>query len=310
MDSILFLDFDGCLHPDDVYHVEGKPVLRTESAKLFEHADVLADLVSPYPELRIVLSTSWVRVLGFNQAMEYSLIQGLTAAQGYLPMPLKSRVIGTIYEYCTDYVEWAGLSRFDQIFRYVNGRGIASWLTLDDDSNGWPEAFRENLVWVNRRLGLGEHRVREELEEKLARMHSEAPQSAPMPPCGALGMSAAVNRQWEAAVQRLGDAHVSELSTSTRYQAAHAAILSCASAVLAAHSIRLSRVPGNEDLLLKHLSDQLALNDSIRLAITQLMEHQHGDPLALARRTPLELAELVSLAETILGETRRWLDAQ
>lgn len=310
MDSILFLDFDGCLHPDDVYHVEGKPVLRTEGAKLFEHADVLADLVAPYPELRIVLSTSWVRVLGFNQAMEYSLIQGLTQAQGYLPMPLKSRVIGTIYENCTDYVEWAGLSRFDQIFRYVNGRGIASWLSLDDDSNGWPEAFRENLVWVNRRLGLGEHRVREELEEKLARMHSEAPQSAPMPPCEALGMSAAVNRQWEAAVQRLGDAHVSELSTSTRYQAAHAAILSCASAVLAAHSIRLSRVLGNEGLLLKHLNDQLALNDSGQRAITELIEHQHGDPLAVVLRTPLELAELVSLAETILGETRRWLDAQ
>ncbi|KKB70237.1 HAD domain-containing protein [Burkholderia pseudomallei] len=310
MDSILFLDFDGCLHPDDVYHVEGKPVLRTEGAKLFEHADVLADLLTPYPELRVVLSTRWVRVLGFNQAMEYSLIQGLTQAQGYLPKPLKSRVIGTIYEYCTDYVEWVGLSRFDQIFRYVNGRGLASWLTLDDDSNGWPEAFRENLVWVNRRLGLGEHRVREELKEKLARMHSEAPQSAPMPPRGALGMSAAVNRQWEAAVQRLGDAHVSELSTSTRYQAAHAAILSCASAVLAAHSIRLSRVLGNEGLLLKHLNDQLALNDNVRRAITQLIEHQHGDPLAVLPRTPLELAELVSLAETILGETRRWLDAQ
>ncbi|KGC61358.1 HAD domain-containing protein [Burkholderia pseudomallei] len=310
MDSILFLDFDGCLHPDDVYHVEGKPVLRTEGAKLFEHADVLADLLTPYPELRVVLSTSWVRVLGFNQAMEYSLIRGLTQAQGYLPIPLKSRVIGTIYENCTDYVEWAGLTRFDHIFRYVNRRGIASWLTLDDDSNGWPEAFRENLVWVNRRLGLGERRVREELEEKLARMHSEAPQSAPMPPRGALGMSAAVNRQWEAAVQRLGDAHVSELSTSTRYQAAHAAILSCASAVLAAHSIRLSRVLGNEGLLLKHLNDQLALNDNVRRAITQLIEHQHGDPLAVLPRTPLELAELVSLAETILGETRRWLDAQ
>ncbi len=309
MDSILFLDFDGCLHPDDVYHVEGKPVLRTEGAKLFEHADVLADLLTPYPELRVVLSTSWVRVLGFNQAMEYSLIRGLTQAQGYLPIPLKSRVIGTIYENCTDYVEWAGLTRFDQIFRYVNGRGIASWLTLDDDSNGWPEAFRENLVWVNRRLGLGERRVREELEEKLARMHCEAPQTAQMQPVGLLDMCA-VNRQLEAAVQRLGDAHVSELSISTRYQAARAAILSCASAVLAAHSIRLSRVPGNEDLLLKHLSDQLALNNSIRLAIRQLMEQQHGDQLAPAQRTPLELGELVSLAETILSETRRWLDAQ
>jgi hypothetical protein len=309
MDSILFLDFDGCLHPDDVYHVEGKPALRTEGAKLFEHADVLAELVAPYPELRIVLSTSWVRVLGFNQAMEYSLIQGLTQAQGYLPAPLRSRVIGTIYENCTDFVEWVGLSRFDQIFRYVNGRGIASWLTLDDDSNGWPEAFRKNLVWVNRRLGLGELRVRDELREKLAWMHSEASQSAPTPPCGAPGMST-VNKQWEAAVQRLADAHVSELSTSTRYQAAHAAVLSCASAVLAAHSIRLCKVPGNDDLLLKHLSDQLALNDSVRLALMQLIGHQHEDSLVLTRRTPTELEELISLAETILCETRRWLDTQ
>lgn len=70
MDLILFLNFEGCIHPDDVYHVEGKPVLRTEGVKLFEHADVLADLVSPYPELRIVLSTSWVRRFGLNRDQE------------------------------------------------------------------------------------------------------------------------------------------------------------------------------------------------------------------------------------------------
>ncbi|AXK38505.1 HAD domain-containing protein [Crenobacter cavernae] len=159
MHPILFLDYDGCLHPDDVYCVNGEPVFRTQGAQLFEHAELLAELLEPYPQLKIVLSTSWVRVFDFNRA------------KGYLPTTLQNRVIGTTYEFCDDAGEWFELSKFDQIMRYVQGHQIQSWLALDDDNNCWPEIFENNLICPYRRIGLGESRVRVELATKLEQLH-------------------------------------------------------------------------------------------------------------------------------------------
>ncbi len=64
---ILFLDFDGVLHPDGVYLVKGRPVLRAEGA-LFMWAPLLADALKNYPAVQIVLSTGWAHDLRFARA--------------------------------------------------------------------------------------------------------------------------------------------------------------------------------------------------------------------------------------------------
>lgn len=151
MTSVLFLDYDGCLHSDDVYLVDGVPVMRRSAARIFEHANLLESILAPYPDLRIVLSTSWVGT--------FSLIR----AKLYLPDTLQRRVVGTTYEYRTDKREWDELSRFEQIIRYVNAKGLQSWLALDDDNNHWPESCGRNLVCPIPKLGLGETRVQLEL---------------------------------------------------------------------------------------------------------------------------------------------------
>jgi len=46
---ILFLDFDGVLHEDPCF----------DEARLFARAPDLAQALEPFPEVRIVLSTSW-----------------------------------------------------------------------------------------------------------------------------------------------------------------------------------------------------------------------------------------------------------
>ena len=56
---ILYLDFDGVLHPDEVYIVKDKVVLRAEG-RLFMWADRLAEALADRPAVRVVLSTSWV----------------------------------------------------------------------------------------------------------------------------------------------------------------------------------------------------------------------------------------------------------
>ncbi len=45
---VLFLDFDGVLHPDQAYLVKGRPVLRAEGA-LFMWAPLLVDALKNYP---------------------------------------------------------------------------------------------------------------------------------------------------------------------------------------------------------------------------------------------------------------------
>lgn len=164
MAPVLFLDFDGCLHPDNVRRVDGAPVLLAEGSQLFEHTQRLVGLLEPYPDLRVVLATSWVKVFGFDEAL------------GRLPTSLRSRVVGTTYEFCDDIQEWMELSRFDQVMRYVTGNDIKHWVALDDDNNCWPEFLERNLVCPNPRLGLEEPRVQDELMAKLARLHREVQQ--------------------------------------------------------------------------------------------------------------------------------------
>ncbi|MDO3622828.1 HAD domain-containing protein [Ralstonia pseudosolanacearum] len=164
MASVLFLDFDGCLHPDNVHRVDGAPVLLTEGNELFEHVQLLVDALEPYPSLQIVLSTRWVPVFGFDESV------------ARLPASLRSRVAGTIHEFCNDRWEWAELSRFDQVMRYVDGKGIESWLALDDDNHAWPESYEKRLVCPKPRLGVGELRIQQELANKLRWLHEEAQQ--------------------------------------------------------------------------------------------------------------------------------------
>ena len=92
---ILFLDFDGVLHPDAVYLEKGRPVLHAEG-ELFMWAGHLVEALAGRPEVRIVLSTSWARELRFARARDH------------LPAELRARVIGATWH--------SGMAR-DQEFR-------------------------------------------------------------------------------------------------------------------------------------------------------------------------------------------------
>ncbi|MDQ5877834.1 MAG: hypothetical protein QG638_566 [Pseudomonadota bacterium] len=69
---ILFLDFDGVLHSSEVYLIRRQPVLRAEEGMtLFQHAPLLVDALAERPDIRIVLSTSWVARLGFDRTKAF-----------------------------------------------------------------------------------------------------------------------------------------------------------------------------------------------------------------------------------------------
>lgn len=152
---VLYLDFDGVLHPDDVYRIRGRIVLQHDGMSLFEWAPLLAQHLEPYPDTRIILSTSWVRVLSFNEA------------RAWLPDTLGSRVIGATWHSAMDQFWWHNLSRYQQISLHAKRHRISRWLAIDDDTEGWPDGSRGQLVHTDPMLGIATPDTRALLLRKL-----------------------------------------------------------------------------------------------------------------------------------------------
>jgi hypothetical protein len=143
---ILFLDFDGVLHSSEVYLVRRQPVLRDEDGMtLFQHAPLLIEALATRPDIRIVLSTSWVARLGFDRA------------KGFLPAALQVRVIGATWHRHAGIHknDWFLFSRYVQIENYVRRHRLTNWLAVDDDAAGWPTAEQHHLLHCeNAQLGI------------------------------------------------------------------------------------------------------------------------------------------------------------
>lgn len=152
---ILFLDFDGVLHPGAVYQVQGKPVLRADGIGLFEWAPILEELLAPHPTVKVMLSTSWVEVFGLDDTRDF------------LPDALRERVIGATW---TKRVknEWKRCSRFEQIRRAAFREKIDRWIAIDDDVRDWPASWNERLVAADPDLGLGWQKTQDKLRDRLA----------------------------------------------------------------------------------------------------------------------------------------------
>lgn len=161
---VLFLDFDGVLHPSDVYiRNGGEPFLSSDlpGARLFQHADLLADILAPRNDVQIVLSTNWVYRLGFDKAL------------AYLPELLQSKVIGGTFEgelrlggWRSASRGWINRTRFKQIYDYTDRHQIAreDWIAIDDDADGWGSFYAGNLIHcADDELGISDPDVERDL---------------------------------------------------------------------------------------------------------------------------------------------------
>lgn len=156
---ILFLDFDGVLHPDAVFLTKKEPLLRAEGS-LFMWADLLVETLTDFPHVQVVLSTSWVRHLGFSRA------------RSYLPSPLSARVIGATWHSSMgkgwfNQSWWEAASRYEQICRYVSRAQLSNWVSIDDDNERWPEEALGRLVCCDSQLGLAQPGRIEDLRSRL-----------------------------------------------------------------------------------------------------------------------------------------------
>lgn len=155
--QILYLDFDGVLHHENVlvHPKKGAYLQMGPAHHLFAHASLLAYLLLPYPAVRIVLSTSWVLKYGYEDTAER------------LPHALQERVIGATYHSAMHKDDFRTLPRWQQIVRDYGRRKPSAWLALDDDHEGWPDPLWGNYVMTDPVEGLSKPSVLQDLQRKL-----------------------------------------------------------------------------------------------------------------------------------------------
>lgn len=159
-EAVLYLDFDGVLHHENVLRHPRRGIYLDAPPEftLFQHAALLEALLQPYPAVRIVLSTSWVRVLGYSRSVKR------------LPQGLRERVAGATYHSRMNERLFIQLPRGVQVLDDVQRRRPSGWVALDDEGAGWPEAYRHCLVLTDERLGLSAPGVADSLRSKLRQL--------------------------------------------------------------------------------------------------------------------------------------------
>lgn len=159
--NICYLDYDAVLHDGNVLRNRSRGMyLSTPGRIFFEWMPILDALLLPYPEVKIVLSTTWVRELGFDKAKHE-----LSAAA-------RDRVIGATFLHPKIIKsEFDMQSRGMQILGDVQRRKPTQWFALDDDAFGWPAAHQVNLIQTQDQSGLSDPGVQELVRQKLLQMH-------------------------------------------------------------------------------------------------------------------------------------------
>lgn len=154
-EAVLYLDFDGVLHTQNCFIVRKQGPFVNPPHRLLEHMAVLEECLLPYPDVRIVLSTSWVRRMGYIYA----------ASQ--LSRPLRKRVIGATFHTQMNRREFRFLSRGEQVLGDMQRRCPRWWVALDDEGEGWPPTYRDHLIQTDGNLGLGKPETVEQLKRML-----------------------------------------------------------------------------------------------------------------------------------------------
>ncbi|WP_137917203.1 HAD domain-containing protein [Hydrogenophaga sp. 2FB] len=168
-DVALYLDLDGVVHHEAVYiHPKAGIYMSPKEAPgrvLFEWLPILIDLLEPYPDLKLVLSSTWCIRPGYRKTLDR------------LPLTLRERFVGGTFHKRIHGSDpgltqaFQSMPRGEQVCADVGRRMPRKWLALDDDVAGWPERALVNLVACDGSTGISDLRVQEALKLKLQDLH-------------------------------------------------------------------------------------------------------------------------------------------
>ncbi|WP_207001344.1 HAD domain-containing protein [Trinickia mobilis] len=153
----LYLGYGGVLHVGEGLIDTDGTISLDSGGRLFEFVPYLADLLAPYPDVQLILTTAWVSTLGEARTAEL------------LPVELSGRVAGTTLRYPARMGEVnAGIGRTMSILRHAVACGIETWLAVGDDLYGVPSGKEDHFLRVPSDTALGTPSVRHALREWLA----------------------------------------------------------------------------------------------------------------------------------------------
>lgn len=133
---ILFLDFDGVLHP------------LSRNQPDFVRAPLLAPVLVAFPETEVVLSTSW------------RTFHDIDALCAFLPPVVAACVVGTTplepcrdpEHFTRDMPRWPAREHQCRDWLRDNGREGEQWIVLEDDRDAFSEAAP--VIWCEPTTGL------------------------------------------------------------------------------------------------------------------------------------------------------------
>lgn len=158
--KVCYLNFDGVLHDQEVYWKAKQPVyVQTPGRFLFEWMPILEELLAPYPDVKIILSTSWVHTRSF------------AFAKKRLSTSLQQRVIGTTFEgWEMQRNYFRSMPQGQQIGVDVFRRALISWFAIESDFRGWSAWCYENLIHTDGSLGISDPAIQTAIRKMLERL--------------------------------------------------------------------------------------------------------------------------------------------
>lgn len=164
----LFVDYDGTLHRGRGLVDEGGQISLDSGHPPFEFAPLLAEMLAPYPDVQIVLTTKWVRTLSLEQVASF------------LPAALASRVVGTTagIKARFGYIK-SGIDRTYVIRSYVFEKRLKNWLAIDDSVYGALDLrtdfldLTEHLVLLDPKKGIGDAMAQQRIVDWLVDVHGD-----------------------------------------------------------------------------------------------------------------------------------------
>ena len=145
---VLFLDFDGVLHPPKAIAGARPPLTPAQILagwpQTFQHLPLLAQLLQGHADVSVVVSSSWRLFLNEQELAE-------------LLSPIKDWYVGALHPRVTQ--------RDEAIMQWLSEHQIADYVVLDDVPKffaGYPSQW-PNLMVCNPALGLAEPKIRDQL---------------------------------------------------------------------------------------------------------------------------------------------------
>jgi hypothetical protein len=152
----LYVSYGGVLNIGHGLLDENGDITLDSGRPLFEFAPYLVDVLAPWPQVQIIVTTSWLQRLGAGKTF------------ALLPDQLRRRIVGTTLGTPPRLGEIRdGTAKTMTAIRHAAKHGLTTWLVVDDEAWDVPPGFEQHFLHTDPETALGSPKARKQLREWL-----------------------------------------------------------------------------------------------------------------------------------------------